>query len=100
FVGRLAMVHVRGERRESLGGEPITDVLDVADQTPPLLDHQETRSLDGGGSRQIRVRLAAVRRELDHRSSHAHPPVLAVPVTGTICTVTTRRVSASSTVIA
>src|SRR2546430_4496850 len=38
---RLAVVHVGRERREPLGREPVADGLDVADETPPLLDDQD-----------------------------------------------------------
>ena len=39
--GRLAVVQVGGEGDEALGGEAVAHVLDVVDQPPPLLDHDD-----------------------------------------------------------
>src|SRR5262245_18072708 len=48
LAGRLAVIHVRGERRESFRGEAVAAVLDVVDQTPPLLEYQDARPLAAG----------------------------------------------------
>src|SRR5207247_6510166 len=50
----LAMVHVGRERREPLGREPVADGLDVADETPPLLDDQDAGPLAGRGRGEVR----------------------------------------------
>src|SRR3989449_3160773 len=95
---RLAVVHVGRERREPLGREPVADGLDLADETPPLLDDQDAGPRAGRGRGEVRGRLGAVRRELHHLARHAQEPPLD-PGVGVIFTAATRRVSASSTVI-
>ena len=42
-AGDLAVIEVRGQRHEPLPGEAVGHVLDVVDQAPVLLDHEDAR---------------------------------------------------------
>src|SRR5437899_5475267 len=70
LVGRLAVVHVGRQRGEALGGEAVTDVLDVLYESPPLLDHEHARALARRGRCEVTGGLAAVRGKLHHLASH------------------------------
>ena len=65
---RLAVVEVGGERHVALRGEAVGDVLDVADEPPPLLDHDDAGTGAALGARKISLGGTAVRGELDHRA--------------------------------
>src|SRR5262249_3240821 len=124
FVRRLSMVEVGRQRREPFRREPIADLLDVAHEAPPLLEDQHAGPLALSGSREEALGRASVAGEFHRSSGHgsllslfdcpspcrmrgasrvrqagearaAGPPVLG----GAMRTVSTRRSSASSTVI-
>src|SRR5262249_3468512 len=107
LAGGLAVVHVGRERREALAGEPIADALDVADESPPFLEHEHARALARGRRGQVSGGLTAARCELDHACRHVQSPYgVLVPATGRVMALTgavftevTRRASDSSTVI-
>ena len=73
----FAVVEVRCECHEALGGEPVAHVLYVVDEAPPLLDHDD--SWAGPARRRGEIALVGrtVARKLDHRShdSEATRPV-------------------------
>ena len=45
----VPVVEVRGQRDEPGGGEAVTHVLDVVDEAPPLLDHDDPGTLPLSG---------------------------------------------------
>ena len=73
--GLNPVVHVRCQRRETLRGEAVRDVLDVVDETPPLLDHDDTRPAAVG---EIPAACATVAPELDHLA-HRGPSMQCQP---------------------
>jgi hypothetical protein len=64
------MVQIGCEREESLGREPIGDVLDVIDESPVLLNHEHAVSARRRWSSEIAVRSASVGLEFDHHARH------------------------------
>jgi len=60
---RLAVIHVRRQRRVPLAREPVRHILDVRHQPPPLLDHDHTRPLAAPRNRQMPARLSSVALE-------------------------------------
>ena len=65
-LGRgLAVVQIGGQGHEALAGQPVADLLDVVDQAPPLLDHDEAGAVAAGGRREVALSGGAVARKLD-----------------------------------
>ena len=68
-LGRLdAMIKVGRKSRETGGCEAIRDIFDMADQPPPLLDHDDARPL----ARRARRKIARVRLAIAAEFNHSH----------------------------
>jgi hypothetical protein len=74
LVRRLAVIQVGRQGGEPLGREAVADVLDVADQSPPLLDHEDAWPLAVLGSRKVSGCRASVGGKLHHLACHARSP--------------------------
>lgn len=60
------VVEVGRKRDETLGGEPVADVLYVIDQPPPLLDHDDPGAGAALWNGEVALTGRAVARKLDH----------------------------------
>src|SRR5206468_1934089 len=67
LLRRLTVVEVGRERYEAVGREAVAYAADVIVQTPPLLEHDDSRTAARVGHREIAARGRSVRLELNLR---------------------------------
>ena len=81
--GRLAVVEVGRQGGEALGGEAVGDLLDVGDESPPLLQHEHTGPAPVGQVAVGRGPVGLERDHLTHAADGSRPTAPTFTRTGT-----------------